>query len=100
MAFSGNSPLAGAGRSAGAHGHALAPLPPAAGAAATAPLPFVATAPNVASLWQAFRRRWLLALLVGLGAAAIAAVAAYLLISPARYTARTLLHIESRIPTI
>lgn len=57
--------------------------------------PGVAAAPTMTGLGHALRRRWLLALSAGLGAATLAVVAIFFLM-PAKYTALARLQIASR----
>ena len=62
--------------------------------------PAQSTTPDASLLLTAFRRRWRLALGVGVLAAAIAAVLAWHLLPPNKYTAESLLLVEAAQPTV
>jgi len=61
--------------------------------------PGLAGGPDLPSLVKALRRRWMVALSIGLVAATGAAAAVYFLMSP-KYTAFSQVHVSSNIPTI
>lgn len=67
--------------------------------AATAP-PALSAAPDALGLLKSLRRRAGLALGLGLLAAAVVGAAAYVLVPPAKYTARAMLHVSSEQPRI
>lgn len=56
--------------------------------------------PDAAALLKALRRRWALALSLGLAAGATAAASAWSLIPPAKYTARAILHVSTTPPKL
>src|SRR5208283_2691892 len=60
----------------------------------------LASTPSAGVLFLALRRRWPLALGLGLVAAVLAGGVTWLVISPARYMGRTLLHVDPKPPTI
>jgi succinoglycan biosynthesis transport protein ExoP len=60
----------------------------------------LATNPDPIALLKALRRRWPLALAAGLLCAVVTTALAYLVIPPAKYTARALLHVSSVRPRI
>jgi capsular exopolysaccharide synthesis family protein len=62
--------------------------------------PALAATPEPIALLKALRRRWLLALGAGLFWASIAAVVAFFLVPPTKYTARAMLHVNSVPPRI
>ncbi len=78
------------------------PLVPAAGGTpAEAVLPAVVTSlPNAWSLLQALRRRWLLALVVGVLGSVAASAATWFLLPPPAHTVRAQLYVSSQRPMV
>jgi capsular exopolysaccharide synthesis family protein len=62
--------------------------------------PALAAHPDVFKLLKALRRRWLLALCLGLLCAGGAMVATYMVLPPGKYTARVLLRVDSTPPKL
>jgi capsular exopolysaccharide synthesis family protein len=62
--------------------------------------PALRSAPNAAALLKALRRRWLLALTVGLVCAGAVAAVAWYVLPPPKHTARALLKVAAAPPTI
>jgi polysaccharide biosynthesis transport protein len=60
----------------------------------------LSSGPDVHGMIKALRRRWLLALVLGVLGVLIAAPTVWFVMPPAPYTARTLLHINTRTPSI
>jgi capsular exopolysaccharide synthesis family protein len=78
-------------------GHPQPAPPPAVPAA---PPPILSGAPNVWNLLAAFRRRWRLAVSLGVLVAAVAGVVTYFVANPSAHTAVALLHVDSQRPQI
>ncbi len=73
-------------------------LMPTAGLPAVVPSSAVMPSPLV--LWKALRRRWVAAMVLGLLLAAVAAGITYLVVPPAYYTTRAMLHVSVQQPRI
>src|SRR5689334_3557559 len=76
------------------------PVLPSPTAAPSVPPAILSGRPNVWHLLGAFRRRWRLAVSLGLLVGAMAAVVTYFLASPSSYTATSLLRVDSTKPQI
>jgi len=76
------------------HGATVLGVPEAPGADPAA------AGPDVGALLKALRRRWRAALLLGLTLGASAALTAWMVIPPAKYTARAILHVSTNPPKL
>jgi polysaccharide biosynthesis transport protein len=75
------------------------PRPPGFGPGTPRPSALAST-PDVVALLKALRRRWALALAVGLLCAGVATAATWYLIPPGAYTAQTVLHVSATPPRL
>ena len=62
--------------------------------------PALSATPDVGALLRALRRRWALALVVGLLTATLAGAGAWLVVPAAQYTARSTLHVSMHPPKV